>query len=111
MTMAMIDLSSYSLSELKGLLLDIEKELKGRQFNEVNKAREQILAIAQNLGVSVKDLLGSTVKKTKAGKTEKGQARYKNPADSSQTWSGRGRQPRWMAEGLASGKKLEDFLI
>ncbi len=29
MTMAMIDLSSYNLSELKGLLLDIEKELKG----------------------------------------------------------------------------------
>ncbi len=111
MTMAMIDLSSYNLSELKGLLLDIEKELKGCQFNEVNKAREQILAIAQNLGVSVEDLLGSTVKKTKAGKTEKGQARYKNPADSSQTWSGRGRPPRWMAEGLASGKKLEDFLI
>lgn len=111
MTMSMIDLSGYNLSELKGLLFDIEKELKGRQLNEVNKAREQVLAIAQNLGVSLEDLLGSTVKKTKVGKAEKGQARYKNPTDHTQTWSGRGRQPRWMAEGLASGKKFEDFLI
>lgn len=71
MTMAMIDLSSYNLSELKGLLLDIEKERKGRQFNEVNKAREQILAIAQNLGVSVEDLLGSTVKKPKPARLKR----------------------------------------
>lgn len=111
MAMQMTDLSSYNLDELKGLQSDIEKEIKSRQANEASKARKQILAIAQNLGLSVEDLLGSTVKKAKADKTQKGQARYKNPADHSQTWSGRGRQPRWIAEGLASGKKLDDFLI
>ncbi|MDN4061674.1 H-NS histone family protein [Massilia sp. YIM B02769] len=34
---------------------------------------------------------------------------YENPADSSQTWSGRGRQPKWVAEALAGGKKLDQF--
>ena len=41
--MANIDLSGYNLSELKGLQHDIEKELKSRQHQDLQKAREQIL--------------------------------------------------------------------
>jgi len=111
MIMSMIDLSTYNSGELKGLHYDIEKEIKSCQLREVSKACEQILAIAQKLGVSVKDLLGGVVKKPTAGKAEKGMARYKNPAGSSKTWSGPGHQPRWIVEGLASGRKLDDFLI
>ena len=40
-----------------------------------------------------------------------GQARFRNPADESQTWTGRGRQPKWIAEGLTKGKSLDDFRI
>ncbi|RZI72070.1 MAG: H-NS histone family protein, partial [Pseudomonas sp.] len=36
---------------------------------------------------------------------------YYNPADKGQTWSGRGRQPKWIAEGIAGGKQLADFRI
>jgi DNA-binding protein H-NS len=109
--MTAIDLSNYNLSELKGLQHDIEKEIKDRQQQEVKKAREQILAIAQNVGVSVDELLANAVKKSKADGTEKAQPQYKNPADSSQTWSGRGRQPKWIVDGLTNGKKLDDFRI
>lgn len=69
------------MGEPKGLHYDIEKEIKSRQLHEVSKAREQIFAIAQKLDVSVEDLLG-VIKKTKAGKAEKGKARYKNTGDS-----------------------------
>ncbi|RYF48523.1 MAG: H-NS histone family protein, partial [Cytophagaceae bacterium] len=51
--MAKVDLSDYNLSELKGLQAEIEKEIKARQQQEVTKAREQILAIAQGLSLSV----------------------------------------------------------
>jgi DNA-binding protein H-NS len=37
--------------------------------------------------------------------------KYRNPADSSQTWAGRGLQPRWLKAAIKSGKKLESFLI
>lgn len=50
--MANTDLSGYNLSELKGLQHDIEKEIKSRQHQDLQKAREQILAIAQEAGVS-----------------------------------------------------------
>ena len=109
--MAKIDLSDYDLGELKGLQAEIEKAIKGRQQQEVSKAREQILAIAQGLGISVEDLLGNGGTKSKAGGGKKVQPQFKNPADDSQTWTGRGRQPRWLADGLAGGKTLDDFRI
>ena len=37
--------------------------------------------------------------------------RYRNPAAPSETWSGRGKRPRWLTAQLHSGKKLDDFRI
>ena len=37
--------------------------------------------------------------------------KFRNPAQPMETWSGRGKQPRWLAAQLRSGKKLNDFLI
>jgi DNA-binding protein H-NS len=37
--------------------------------------------------------------------------KYSNPAEPGETWSGRGKQPRWLVSALESGHKLEDFLI
>ena len=109
--MATIDLSSYNLSELKGLQHDIEKELKDRQHQDVRKAREQILAIAQGVGMPLEELFTNTAKKKKNEAGGKVRPQYQNPVDNSQTWAGRGRQPKWVVDGLASGKTLNDFRI
>ena len=37
--------------------------------------------------------------------------KYRNPANPKETWTGRGRQPRWMAAQVKAGKKPEEFLI
>jgi DNA-binding protein H-NS len=37
--------------------------------------------------------------------------KYRNPKQPSETWSGRGRQPRWLAVALSSGHKIDEFLI
>ena len=37
--------------------------------------------------------------------------KFRNPEEVSETWSGRGRQPLWVVELLASGKSLEDCRI
>jgi DNA-binding protein H-NS len=109
--MTQIDLSKHNLNELKELQSQIQKEMQGRQQQEVQKAREQIIAIAQDLGMSVEALIAGGKTKSKGNSTKSVQAKFQNPADSAQTWSGRGRQPRWVAEGLASGKTLQDFKI
>ena len=37
--------------------------------------------------------------------------KYRNPSDPSETWSGRGKQPRWLMAALEAGRKIEDFTI
>src|SRR6266852_513223 len=37
--------------------------------------------------------------------------KYRNPAKPSETWAGRGKQPRWLTAQLRSGKRLDDFRI
>lgn len=37
--------------------------------------------------------------------------KYRNPADPKETWTGRGKQPRWLAAQVKKGKKPEEFLI
>jgi len=41
----------------------------------------------------------------------KAKAKYANPANPAQTWSGRGVHPKWLAEQLARGARKDDFLI
>ena len=37
--------------------------------------------------------------------------KYRNPAQPSETWAGRGKQPRWLVAQLRSGKRIDDFKI
>ena len=37
--------------------------------------------------------------------------KYRNPDQPSETWAGRGKQPRWLVAQLRSGKRVEDFSI
>jgi DNA-binding protein H-NS len=36
--------------------------------------------------------------------------KYRNP-QTSETWSGRGKQPRWLVAAIKTGRKMEDFEI
>jgi len=37
--------------------------------------------------------------------------KYRNPQMPSETWSGRGKQPRWLAAAIRAGRKIDDFKI
>jgi DNA-binding protein H-NS len=37
--------------------------------------------------------------------------KYRNPEEPSETWSGRGKQPRWLTAALKTGHKIEEFVI
>jgi DNA-binding protein H-NS len=37
--------------------------------------------------------------------------KYCNPERPSETWSGRGKQPRWVSAQLRSGRKFDELLI
>ena len=37
--------------------------------------------------------------------------KYQNPKEPSETWSGRGKQPRWLSAELKAGRRIEEFAI
>ena len=104
----MVDLSKMSVGDLRNLQEQIKQEMKKREQQEVQKAREQILAIAQSVGVPLKDLIATNSRGAKTGSVA---VRYRNPDDSSQQWTGRGRQPKWVKEWVEGGKSLDKLRV
>jgi len=37
--------------------------------------------------------------------------KFRNPDHPSETWAGRGKQPRWLTAQLRTGKRIDDFRI
>jgi DNA-binding protein H-NS len=64
-----------------------------------------------NAGVpSFPPLNDSDDSRTTRRKYPKVSPRYRNP-ETSETWSGRGKQPRWLVAAMEAGKSLDDLRI
>ena len=100
-----MDLSKLSLNDLKKLQQDIEALIANQGKEAVVRARKDILAIAQSVGLTVDQLLDGKPAKT----VKKVAAQYQNPENSAEQWTGRGRKPRWIVEAMQGGAKLEDL--
>lgn len=107
MAVKKMDLSKLSLDELRVLRKDVEKAIKEFAKRKRSEAMKEIQAVAKKHGLSVDDIMGGKSK----GKKSKTPAKYRNPANPEQEWSGRGRQPAWFKSALAAGKKPETMEI
>jgi DNA-binding protein H-NS len=103
---ARIDLEKLDLDELRTLSKDIEKAIKKRESDNLKKAREAAEAAAKEYGFSLDELTGA---KTPRRSAERSNAKYRNPDDANQTWSGRGRQPQWYKDAVAGGRSPEEL--
>lgn len=109
------DLNDMTVDQLQQLAKDTANMIKQRQQQDLKDGYAKIEQIAQDLGVSLDELIAvgrSSAKPTRKTSTRKPvEVRYRNSADASQTWTGRGKQPRWLVAALAAGATKEDFLI
>jgi|1185.fasta_scaffold106810_2 DNA-binding protein H-NS len=89
----------------------------GRKNEEMANARASFLgevkARAATLGISLADLAGLGGRK-QAGGTKATRsaavAKYRN-SKTGETWSGRGRPPRWISDLEAKGRKRQEFAV
>lgn len=89
-----------------------------KQLEEARKAeRAEVIAQIRNLmsqhGLTLADLGSKGAGKPAKAATSAGRKvapKYRNAA-TGETWTGRGLQPKWVKEALASGKKLEDMAV
>ena len=111
------DLKDLSEKDLKALITQAKKQQSAlNKRKPVAQIRKKLVALAKAEGYTIAELFGGkapAAKKAakKAGTTRKVAPKYRNPANTKETWSGRGKQPRWLAELVKKGKKPEDFLI
>jgi DNA-binding protein H-NS len=100
-----------SLQELLAKKEALEREIENTKKSERAEAIAKVRSLMSEYGLTLSDLSGkSPAAKSGAGKGGKVAPKYRDPS-SGNTWSGRGLQPRWLKSALASGKKIDDFLI
>lgn len=117
-----IDLNTLSAKELESLISQARKRktvLNKRK--PIAAVRSKVTRLIKAEGYTVAELFGAAAAPARAAKAPKAARsarkggkvapKYRNPANTAETWTGRGKQPRWMAALTAQGRKVEDFLI
>ncbi|SMC18252.1 DNA-binding protein H-NS [Andreprevotia lacus DSM 23236] len=108
----MSDLSQYTLPELFQLQKDIAATIARRQVEDKKATLDLLKQLAQERGFDLKDLVGgAAAAEPRAKQKGAGVAQYRNPADASATWTGRGRKPLWVIEFLSNGGQLDQLKI
>jgi len=106
--MRQTNLDKLSLKDLMALDLRVQKAMaiaKERERAELISTIEQMVTEA---GFAVNELFGSGRGGPK-GRTVA--PKYVNPDNASETWTGRGRKPKWLVAKLSKGGSVEKFLI
>ena len=101
-------LENMSAAELTAMQARIERMKMDKQNAERAAVRMKILALAKQHGFDIHDLFGRLGR----GRGIRGKVAVKYRDNVGNTWTGRGRMPRWMVAATKGGKaKKEDFLI
>ena len=107
-----------SYRKLKTQIEKLEKQASDLLKSEVDLAIAQVKGLMAEYGLTAADvgLPGKVTKPAKATSEKKtgvksvGIPMYADPK-SGKTWTGKGKPPNWMVEGLKNGKPKADFLI
>jgi len=102
-----LDVNSLSLKELKDLQAQVVRAIATFEDRAKRVVAAELEELAKARGFSLSELATLGVVRKRAAST----AKYANPADASQTWSGRGRKPRWYIDAVASGKSPADLEV
>jgi DNA-binding protein H-NS len=97
------DLESMSMDELWSLHEQVALVLTRKMSAEKALLEQRLREIGQSTAGSAKE--ESRARRPYPQVIPK----YRNPTHPSETWAGRGKQPRWLTAQLRSGKKLDDF--
>jgi DNA-binding protein H-NS len=112
-------LNDMEESQLRDLIKRAEMALRERGSQRMDELRR----LAREAGFEVTlTKIGEVTGPRRRGKGKSGkgggdrrrgqvQPKYRNPDIPSETWSGRGRQPKWVQMAIAHNRKLEDLAI
>jgi DNA-binding protein H-NS len=96
-----------SLRELKDLKQRVDRAIDTFEDRKKKEALAHLEERARELGYTLPELTASMSMRGR----KKSAPKYANPDKPSETWTGKGRPPKWYTAALASGKADTDMLI
>jgi DNA-binding protein H-NS len=120
-----IDINALSAKELENLISQARKRKTTLSKRKpVAQVRKKLAQLARNEGYTLEELFGTGAAGTGGTRAPRGTAtkktrksigkvppKYRDPSNPENTWTGRGKQPRWLAAYTGNGRDLEEFLI
>lgn len=95
-------------TQAEKLLIQAEEARK----KELATAIEDIKARMDEYGITLRDLGGrGSIASTRGSSARRRPAAIKYRDKAGNTWTGRGRTPRWLQAHLDAGKRVEDFQV
>ena len=101
----MIDVKDMSADEIKNQIILMEQALVEKEHQKKIDCLNELHEVCSRYGFNLEDLTSEVSKKSKVA------IKYRNPSNPAQTWTGRGRQPRWLSELIADGSDIDDCRV
>ena len=87
---------------------EADRLIRTRAASERKALEKQLSRLGGYVGL---DGSGGGKRRGSSLKGRKVAPKYRNPANKSETWAGRGVRPRWLQAALKKGRKIEEFAI
>jgi DNA-binding protein H-NS len=111
--MKKLHLEAMSVDDLWSLHEEISRILSARITSEKHELEKRLAVLNRGRGgiegADEMRSLGANGKERR--RYPKVFPKYRNPQIPGETWSGRGKRPRWLVAAMKSGRKIEDFKI
>ena len=111
-TIMAINLETLSPAELKTLIANAQSQMQAAHANHVKEVREKIERLLKSNSLTLADVYPTRSIKGAKGPKSVVAPKYRNPANATQTWSGRGKRPLWFVQALKKrGTTVDSLLI
>lgn len=107
-------LDGLSPKELESLIASAQSQMEAARAEQIRTVRAKIDALLKAAGLQWHDVYAGSagLHKKRAKRAGAGIPKYRNPADSAQTWTGFGKKPAWFVSALKRpGVTAESLLI
>ena len=105
--MTAINVDKLSLKDLVNLERKLQSAIAEARSLERSELKRKMAEMAETHGFSVSELFGNG----RGTKKSVSVAKYANPDNKADTWTGRGRKPNWLVARLKKGANLAAFEI
>ena len=107
-----INIDALSPTELQAIIKQAESQMETARKNQVQEVRNKIDALLKNAKLTLDEVYPRRSGKGAQCARATVAPKYRNPENTAQTWSGRGKRPVWFNEALKKrGVTAESLLI